>query len=259
MRDGSTPLRPHWLVSRPIAHRGLHDVSRGIVENTTLAAMAAIENGYSIECDVQISADGEAMVFHDDHLERLTFGTGRVDALKADALVELPFQIGIDKMVRLADFIQLIDAQTPLIVEIKSRFDGDMRLAARCAEILRDTSSPVALKSFDPAVLTHLREYKDEYGIGHVPVGIVAESHFNHAEWDFLTPARKTELANLLHWPQTRPDFLSWHVNDLPDGPPFVLRAAMQIPLMTWTVRTLQQLEMAHQWADQPVFEGIRP
>ena len=72
---------PGWLTERPIAHRGLHDQAAGIVENSLSAARAAIEAGFAIECDVQLSADGEAMVFHDFTLERLTGATGRLDEI----------------------------------------------------------------------------------------------------------------------------------------------------------------------------------
>ena len=75
-----------WLTARPIAHRGLHDAAAGVIENTPSAFRAAIDGGYGIECDLQISADGEAMVHHDDALGRLTDGTGRLDAMTAAAL-----------------------------------------------------------------------------------------------------------------------------------------------------------------------------
>ena len=63
---------PSWLVAKPIAHRGLHNKAEGIIENTLAAAEAAIVHGFPIECDVQLTADGEAVVFHDFDLGRLT-------------------------------------------------------------------------------------------------------------------------------------------------------------------------------------------
>jgi glycerophosphoryl diester phosphodiesterase len=68
---------PAWLTARPIAHRGLHDRARGVIENSLAAADAAVAGAYAIECDVQISRDGEAIVFHDETLERLTTAQGR--------------------------------------------------------------------------------------------------------------------------------------------------------------------------------------
>ena len=71
---------PDWLTARPVAHRGLHDRARGIIENMPGAALAAIEGNFSIECDIQLTADGEAMVHHDDELGRLTEGSARCSA-----------------------------------------------------------------------------------------------------------------------------------------------------------------------------------
>ena len=67
---------PDWLTARPVAHRGLHDAARGIIENMPGAAQAAIARNFSIECDIQLTGDGEAMVHHDDALGRLTEGSG---------------------------------------------------------------------------------------------------------------------------------------------------------------------------------------
>ena len=77
---------PDWLTARPVAHRGLHDGAHGIIENTASAAAAAIAGRYGIEADLQISADGEAMVHHDDALGRLTDGAGTLRDMSAAAL-----------------------------------------------------------------------------------------------------------------------------------------------------------------------------
>ena len=74
---------PDWLTARPVAHRGLHDVARGIVENMPSAFQAAIAGNFAIELDVQLTADGEAMVHHDDALGRLNEGTGKLARLTA--------------------------------------------------------------------------------------------------------------------------------------------------------------------------------
>ena len=81
-----------WLIARPVAHRGLHDAQKGVIENTPSAFAAAIAGGYGSECDLQVSADGEAMVHHDDVLGRLTAGDGRLDALTAAELKRVPFK-----------------------------------------------------------------------------------------------------------------------------------------------------------------------
>ena len=94
VRDrGLTPVNaPSWLVERPIAHRGLHDSANGVIENTLRAAEAAIAGGFAIECDIQLSADGEAIVFHDETLDRLTDATGPAFLLKRSRDREGPHQ-----------------------------------------------------------------------------------------------------------------------------------------------------------------------
>jgi hypothetical protein len=87
----------------------------------------------------------------------------------------------------------------------------------------------------------------------------VAESHYDHPSWSELDAATKHELANLLHFGRTMPDFLSWHVRDLPAAAPYLCRLLGQRPVMTWTVRTPEDEARAAAHADQIVFEGFRP
>src|ERR1041384_2747908 len=95
--------RLDWLVARPIAHRGLHDAAAGVIENTPSAFSAAIAGNYGIECDLQISADGEAMVHHDDVLGRLTEGSGRLDPMSSAELRRVPFRGSADHMLTVGE------------------------------------------------------------------------------------------------------------------------------------------------------------
>jgi glycerophosphoryl diester phosphodiesterase len=245
---------PVWLVARPIAHRGLHDRPAGIVENTLSAAEAAIQGGFAIECDVQDTADGEAVVFHDHMLERLTGERGSVRARRAADLTGLVVASTHDRIPTLQAFLGRIAGRTPLIIEIKSRFDGDMTLTRRTIEVVRSYTGPVALKSFDPAVVATLRQAAPD-----LPRGIVAESSYDDHEWDKLGNDMKRELANLLHFPRTQPDFLSWRVHDLPCAAPFLCRHLGHLPVMTWTVRSEEDRRRAVAHADQMIFEGFLP
>ena len=252
-------VRPPWLVARPIAHRGLH--GGGVVENSISAARAAIASGYAIECDVQLSADGEAMVFHDATLDRLTDGAGDIGAHDAGELARSRLGASADTIPTLAAFLAAIDGRSPLFCEIKSRFDGDIRLAARVAACVRDYSGPVALESFDPVVMGWLRENRSPLGLAHVPLGMVGQARYDDPadEWAHLPADERGAMANFLHWPSTRPDFLSWSVRDLPHAIPFLSRAALGAPVTVWTVRTPEQAATARAWADQLVFEALRP
>src|SRR5262249_61422417 len=89
--------RLDWLIARPVAHRGLHDAQRNIIENTPAAFAAAVASGYGIECDLQVSADGEAMLHHDAVLGRLTEGTARLGSISAAALKQGSFKNTTDQ------------------------------------------------------------------------------------------------------------------------------------------------------------------
>jgi len=243
---------PAWLTARPIAHRGLHDAGKGVVENTLGAAEAAIRGGFAIECDVQLSRDGEAMVFHDDTLGRLTRARGALSERTVAEIQAAPFRHGGERTPTFPQLLARVAGRTPLICELKSRFDGDPRLAERVAALARQYAGPVAFKSFDPAPIAHLRARHD--GVG--PLGMVAEARYRGWYWRSLSPAQREICAAFLHYPETRPDFLSWSVDDLPHPTPFLLRQLAGMPVMTWTVRTAEQRRTAARWADQIVFEG---
>jgi glycerophosphoryl diester phosphodiesterase len=242
-----------WLTARPVAHRGLHDPASGVIENTASAFAAAVAAGYAIETDLQLSADGEAMVHHDDVLGRLTEGEGRLDARNAAELGRVPFKATGDRMLTLAELGELVAGRVTLLLELKSRFDRDPRLVTRAIDVLRSYPGPVAVMSFDPDRIEAVRTLAPG-----LPRGIVAERRYDHPEWNPLPPAMKRRMASLSHGLRTRPHFLAYAVRDLPALPPLVARHVFGLPLLTWTVRTAEDRKRAR-WADQIIFEGFRP
>lgn len=243
-----------WLTERPVAHRGLHDASAGIIENTRSAVMAAIAANYAIEVDLQISADNEAMVHHDDALGRLTDGQGSLAAIAAADLKAISFRATADRMLTLAELCDLVGGQVPVLLELKSRFDGDERLVSRTADVMKGYRGPFAAMSFDPGLVTALRREAPW-----MKRGVVAERWYRHAEWGALPRYRKWIMGNILHSLQTRPHFVAYHVKDLPALAPLVARHAFGLPLLTWTVRTAEDRQRADKWASQIIFEGFRP
>lgn len=244
-----------WLIARPIAHRGLHDLAAGVIENSPSAAQAAIAGGFGIECDVQLTTDGEAVVFHDFVLDRLTGETGAVVERKAEALSAITLKGSNDPILTLSAFLDLIGGRVPLVIEIKSRFDGNLALTRRTVEVVAGyRDHPIVIKSFDPAIVTALRELAPD-----IPRGIVAMNAYDYGDYDRLSPERKHALANLLHFTESRPHFLSWKVVDLESAAPYLCRNALGLPLMSWTVRTPDERQRAAKYADQMVFEGFRP
>ncbi len=245
---------PDWLTTRPIAHRGLHNRSVGIIENSLSAARAAVEKNFALECDVQLSADGEIFVIHDDTLDRVTDHTGRIDQLPAALLKTITLKGSSDTIPTLDDLLSAIGGQVPLICEIKSQFDTNESLAARVLETSARYDGPLAFKSFDPAKLVALRTLKCTR-----PLGFIGETTYDSPEWDFLGSQQKRDLIAFAHYADTQPDFLSWWVRDLPNAATNLYRRALNRPIMTWTIRTPEQRATAQRHADQMVFEGFLP
>ena len=252
------PNAPAWLTERPIAHRGLHDAAKGVIENTLAAAEAAIAENFAIECDVQMSADGEVFVFHDDTLDRLTDATGLVIDKSAAEIRRARIAGSGESPPTFAEFLALVAGRTPIVCELKSRFDRDFRLGDRIAALAAAYDGPLALKSFDPDLVAYLRLRWPKLGPPGrpCPIGVVAEASYDGPDWDFLTDEQKRQFADWEELMRARPDFVSFNVDDLPHKTPFFMKELHHLPVMTWTVRTAAQREAARKWADQIVFEG---
>ena len=241
-----------WLIARPIAHRGLHDSA--VVESTASAFSAAIAGCYGMETDLQISADGEVMVHHDDALGRLTEGSGRLCDMAAVEIKRVRFKTSADRILTLGELCDLVGGRATLVLELKSHFDGDRRLVQRAADVLATYAGPVAVMSFDPAMIEVVRWIAPD-----LMRGIVSERHYAHHEWDRIPRSEKRRMAFLLHANRTRPQFIAYGVKDLPAAAPLIARAVFGLPLLTWTVRSDDDRRRAARWADQMIFEGIRP
>ena len=245
---------PDWLTARPVAHRGLHDNARGIIENMPAAAVAAVAANFAIELDIQLSADGEAMVHHDDALGRLTEGSGALLGKTSAELKQVVFKDTPEKMMSLGDLCALVAGRVPLVIEVKSHFDGDRKLVKRLAEVLASYRGPAVAMSFDPDQVLALREL-----MPHLPRGIVAERSYEAADWPEATPSQRSGMLHLRHAFRTRPHFVAYWVDELPAVAPWIARNVFGCPLLTWTVRTPEQRATAARHADQMIFEGFRP
>jgi glycerophosphoryl diester phosphodiesterase len=243
-----------WLIARPVAHRGLHDASAGVIENTPAAFAAAVAGNYAIECDLQISADGEAMVHHDGALGRLTEGSGRLDEMTSAALKRVGFKATTDRMISAGELCDLVAGRVTLVIELKAGRAGDQRLPARAAAVLSGYAGPAAVMSFDPAQIAAVR--------ASAPLltrGLVAEGWSGHFERENILARAKRAFAYGQDALRARPQFIAYSVKDLPATLPLAARRLRGMPLLTWTVRSAQDRERAARWADQMIFEGFRP
>jgi glycerophosphoryl diester phosphodiesterase len=242
-----------WLTARPHAHRGLHDEARGVIENTSSAIAAAIAAGYGIEVDLQITLEGDAVVHHDDALGRLTVGTGRLDAMTVAELKRVVFKATADRIVTLAELVDLVAGRAALLLELKSHYDGDQRLPARVAAVLSSYRGPVAAMSFDLRHVCALKEWAPT-----LARGLVAERRRRKPRIDGFVKHLRQAFAYPGDLVRAGPQFIAYSVNDLPAPGPLCARY-LGLPLLAWTVRTANERWRAERFADQMIFEGFRP
>jgi len=243
-----------WLTARPIAHRGLHDPAKGLIENTAAAVQAAIAAGYGIEVDAQLSGDGEAMVYHDATLGRLTEGDARLDRLNAAELKRAPFRDSNERMLTLGELCDLVAGRTTMLIELKSRFDGDVRLAERVAAVLTAYAGPAAPMSFDPWQIRALRHKARK-----LACGIVAAKYRPHPYWDLMPAWMRHGMGYLLTAVVGRPQFIAYAAADLPALAPLSAKTLLRLPLLAWTIHGEAERRHALRFADQIIFEGFRP
>lgn len=248
------PLPPSFL-TRPLAHRGLHDRASGVIENSRAAVAAAADAGYGIEIDLQLSADGEAMVFHDDELARLTARSGPVAALSAHELGRTALTGGDETIPTLADILDIVRGRVPLLIEAKdqSRVLGpvDGRLERRAARLLAAYDGEVALMSFNPESVAVFRDVAPETPRGRVTMD------FSAPEWSAAPQARRDGLTRIDDLAALGCGFISHHHKTLDR---MEVRAAMETgrPVLCWTVRSREEEAAARRVAANITFEGYR-
>ena len=228
----------------------------GVQENSRSAFLAAIKTGYGIELDLQLSSDGEAMVFHDYSLERLTNKTGPIRIRTAVELRKTELKVGGDRILDLEELLRLVDGQVPLLVELKDQ-DGALGpdvgiLERRTAELLANYAGDVAVMSFNPHSIKLISEIAPE-----VPRGLTT-CDFNSESWSILPKKRAEELNNIPDFDRVGADFISHDWQSLDAAPVTTLRSK-GVPILCWTVQSAAQEIKARRLADNVTFEGYIP
>lgn len=241
-----------WLTERPIAHRGYHDRAAGRIENTLPAAEAAIARNFAIECDLQLTADGRVVVFHDDTLDRLGEAEGPVGARTLADLRAVRLRDTDARIPTLEDLLDLVDGQVPLVIELKSQWNGDRRLEQAVAPILDGYSGPAAVMSFDPMSMVAMRRL-----LPSLPRGMTADD-FRGGDEGRLPWPQRFALRHLLGAAAVWPHFVSFGIDALPASAPLMLRH-VGVPLICWTIRTPADRAKARAYTDQITFEGFDP
>ncbi len=248
---GAPPLPPGFL-ARPVAHRGLHGAERA--ENGLPAIRAAVARGYGIEIDLRPSADGVAMVFHDDRLERMTGVQGRVAERAAGALGALRLGGTGAAIPTLAQALEAVAGAVPLLIELKDgsgpleRSDGVLEAAV--ARALAGYAGPVAVMSFNPEMVAEMAARAPA-----VPRGLTTAAF--GPDWN-LASARRARLRGIVDFEAVGAGFVSHEAADLARPRVAELKAA-GAAILCWTIRSPAEARAALARADQITFEGFCP
>jgi len=248
-----TTRLPEAFLRVPIAHRALHDLTDRRPENSRAAVRAAIVAGYGIEIDLQLTADGQAVVFHDYDLGRLTSAEGPVRALTAEQAASLQLKHGDGETIPLLrEILSLVSGRVPLLIELKEE-DGAMGpnigfLESATADALAGYEGPVAVMSYNPHSVSELVRLAPKLSRG------LVTSSYDPAAWN-LPKDTCDRLRGIPDFDRTGAQFISHEAEDLRRVRVQELRSK-GVPVLCWTIRSRKAEEEARQWADNVTFEG---
>lgn len=250
------PSLPPAFLNRPLAHRALHDRAAGRPENSRAAIRAAVAAGYGIEIDLQLSADGVAMVFHDEELGRLTEATGWVNQRSAADLAALRLCDAEDGIPTLAEVLELVAGAVPLLIEVKDQTltpggtIGPLEQATAAA--LAGYQSPVALMSFNPDSVAECARLAPD-----IPRGLTTGA-YDYAGYAPLPPALCDHLRAIPDYDRVGASFLSHEAADLA-RPRVAALKAQGARILCWTIKSPEAETAARKYAENITFEGYLP
>ncbi|WP_146346419.1 glycerophosphodiester phosphodiesterase family protein [Phaeobacter marinintestinus] len=247
------PALSDGLLRVPIAHRALHDIAQGRPENSRAAIRAAIEAGYGIEIDLQLSSDGQAMVFHDYDLARLTGESGPIQGRSAAQASQIVLLHGDGETIpTLSEVLEIVGGQVPVLIELKDQ-DGAMganigRLEAATVQALDGYDGPVAVMSFNPHSVAELARLAPD-----IPRGLTT-SEYDPKDWP-LSEATCARLRDIPDFEASGASFISHHAVDLAN--PRVRQLWDDgVPVLCWTIRSPEAEAEARKLSDNITFEG---
>jgi len=244
---------PSGFLTAPFAHRGLHNVEQGCIENSRAAFRAAIDAGYGIELDLQLSSDGHAMVFHDYEMSRLTNMRGAIRTMSCEALKKTALSGSDETIPTLPEILQLVGGRVPLLIELKDQ-DGAMGpdigpLEQSVSGALQNYAGPVAVMNFNPHSIAAMAKLSPA-----TPRGLVT-CHFPAEHWQLLNEKTRHHLREIPDYDRVKSCFISHRHDDL-DNPRVAELQAAGAAVICWTIRSQDAEIQARKVADSVTFEG---
>lgn len=244
-----------------IAHRGLFDTTTSAPENSLSAFKKAVDTGYGIELDVQLTKDNEVIVFHDDNLHR----TSGVDTQISDCTYEMLQEYRLfhsdEKIPKLSDALSLINGTVPLIIELKNSSASDyVELCERTATFLDTYNGIFCIESFNPMIVHWFRINRPEYLRGFLSTDYQKElASLTCGEPPKLTFLEKFTLTNCLMNFYIRPDFIAYNIRYRNQLSYRICTKLFGIVKVGWTIRSKKELDAAGPSFDVIIFDSFRP
>lgn len=232
------------------AHRGLHDNETDAPENSMKAFSKAIEAGYGIELDVQLSKDNIPVVFHDFTLKRICGVQGKVSDYTYDELLQFNLCKTEEKIPRFADFLKLADGKVPLIVELKLEWT-DSAVCPLADELLRDYKGAYCIESFNPLALIWYRKNRNQVMRGQLSDAFLMEEGMKGILYFVL----EHMLLNFV----TKPDFIAYNHKYYWTLSRQICHKIYRNLAVAWTIKSRQELENRRKDFDLFIFDSFIP
>ncbi len=235
-----------WLY----AHRGLHDGNRQVPENSLQAFALAVENGYGMELDVQLTADGYLVVFHDKTLMRVCGVDLPLHTLTYEELKRYPLPDG-STIPLFTQVLNLVNGRTPIIVEVK--YHGSVtENAAAALDILKDYRGAYCVESFHPLAMQYFRRHAPDVVRGQLAAG----GEWKKGESSLIVHlAMKHLLVNCI----SRPHFVAYSVPEDNTPAMWLMKNIFKPLLAAWTIRSQSTLDTCEGIYQMPIFELFTP
>ena len=232
------------------AHRGLHDAQRP--ENSMAAFQAALDNGFGIELDIHLLADGNLAVMHDSSLLRTAGADITMEELTTEQLSQYHLGNTEETIPTFRQVLDLFDGKAPLIVELKSVNNNYAALTDAACRMLADYPGAYCMESFDPRCVLHLKKHYP-----HIVRGQLAENYFRATSPvpGILKFLLTNHLGNFL----TKPDFIAYKFDDRKNLGTFLVRRLLGVQGVSWTIRSKEDFDTALKEGWIAIFEGFLP
>ena len=236
------------LLKAKYAHRGLHNIQKGVPENSMLAFSLAVEEGLGIELDVHLSKDGRLVVEHDDTLTRTASDPRRIEDCTYRELSSLTLEGTEEHLPLLEEVFAKVGGKVPLLIEMKTVGGNQKILAESVAKALETYEGPYCVESFDPRVLHYFGKVAPKVLRGQLAGDV-------RKDGSTVSPLINFLLKNLLVNAISRPDFVAYHYKDEHLLSFRLCRALFAPPLFYWTVKTQEAADAAKEAGAAPIFE----